>query len=71
MSFTEVMAELPALTVSEWQLLTRRTPDLDGPPLSNPDESRVEQRTEELRKNPAAAFPLNEMKARRRSRFVK
>ena len=71
MSFTEVLAELPALTVSERQLLVRRALDLDEPALSGKDEALVEKRLEDHRRNPGSAVPLEEMKTRLRSRFAK
>jgi putative addiction module component (TIGR02574 family) len=71
MSFTEVLAELPALTVSERQLLIRRALDLDDPALSAEDEAVVEQRLADHRQNPDSAVSLDEMKTRLRSRFGK
>lgn len=71
MSFTEVLAELPALTVSERQLLVRRALELDDPPLSPNDEALIEKRLEDHRRNPGSAIPLDEMKGRLRSRFAK
>ena len=71
MSFTEVLAQLPALTVSERQLLVRRALDLDEPALSVKDEAVVEKRLEDHRRNPGSAVPLEEMKVRLRSRSAK
>lgn len=71
MSFTEVLAELPALTVSERQLLIRRALDLDDPALPAEDEAVVEKRLAEHRQNPGSAVSLDEMKTRLRSRFGK
>jgi hypothetical protein len=68
MSFSEVLAELPALTASERQLLVRRALELDEPGLSGPELAMVEGRLEYLRSNPESAVPLEEMKARLRSR---
>lgn len=70
MSFAEVMAELPALSVSERQLLIRRALDLDEPGFSPEDESLVTQRLAEHRENPSSSVPLEEMKARIRSRLA-
>lgn len=69
MSFTEVLHELPALTVSERQLLVRRALELDETGLSAEDEAVVERRLAEHRRNPGSAVPLDEMKARLRARF--
>ena len=71
MSFTEVLAELPALTVAERQLLIRRALDLDDPARSAEDEAVVERRLAEHRQNPGSAVSLEEMKTRLRSRFGK
>jgi hypothetical protein len=71
MSFTEVLEELPELTVGERQLLVRRALELDEPPLSQADEAMVEERLAAHRKNPASSVPLDEMKNRLRSRFPK
>ena len=69
MSFTEVLRELPALTVSERQVLVRRALELDDAGLSAEDEAVVERRLAEHRRNPSSAVPLDEMKARLRARF--
>ena len=71
MSFNEVLAELPALTVAERQLLVRRTLDLDEPGLSREDEILVQSRLVEHHQNPASAVSLDDMKTRLRSRFAK
>jgi len=71
MSFTDVLQELPALTVSERQLLIRRALELDDAALSAEDEAVVEKRLADHHRNPSSAVPLDEMKARLRSRFGK
>ena len=71
MRFTDVLAELPALTVAERQLLVRRALELDEPALSAEDEALVEKRLADHRRNPESAVQLDEMKARLRSRFGK
>ena len=58
MSFTEVLHELPDLTVSERQLLVRRALELDDAGLSAEDEAVVERRLAEHRRNPGSAVPL-------------
>ncbi|MGA2657482.1 MAG: hypothetical protein ABSH34_08160 [Verrucomicrobiota bacterium] len=68
MSFSEVLAELPGLTVSERQMLVRRVLELDESALSGEDEAVVEERLADHRRNPASAVPLHEMKTRVRSR---
>src|SRR5580704_736609 len=67
MSFAEVLAELPSLTVAERQLLVRRALDLDEPALSAEAEAMLEKRLTEHRRNPESAVPLDEMKTRLRS----
>lgn len=69
MSFTDVLHELPALTVSERQLLVRRALELDDAGLAAEDEAIVERRLAEHRQNPGSAVPLDEMKVRLRARF--
>jgi len=71
MSFTEVLQELPALTVEQRQLLIRRALELDDRALSAEDEALVQQRLADHCKNPDSAVPLDEMKARLRSRRPK
>ena len=67
MSFTEVLEELPALTVQQRQLLIRRTLELDDPPLTRSEETLVENRLKAHRKRPGSSVPLDEMKRRLRS----
>jgi hypothetical protein len=71
MSFTEVLQELPVLTVAERQLLVRRALELDEAGLPAEDEAVVEQRLAEHRQDPGSAVSLDEMKARLRVRFGK
>jgi hypothetical protein len=59
---------LPALTVEQRQLLIRRALELDDRALSPEDEALVEKRLADHRKDPDSAVPLDEMKARLRSR---
>jgi len=71
MSFTEVLDELPALTVGQRQLIVRRALELDEPPLSPTDETLVNERLAAHRNNPDSAVPLDQMKSRLHSRFQK
>ena len=68
MSFPEVLAELPALSVAERQMVVRRALDLDDPGLSAEDEALVEERLAAHRRDPTSALSLEEMKARLRER---
>jgi hypothetical protein len=69
MSFSEVLAELPKLTVAERHLLMRRALELDEPELSAHHQSLVESRLADHLRNPKSGVPLKAMKARLRSRF--
>lgn len=69
MTFTDVLKELPALSVSERQLLVRRALELDDAGLSSEDENLVERRLADHRQNPDSAVPLDEMKSRLRARL--
>jgi uncharacterized protein Smg (DUF494 family) len=71
MSFTEVLQELPGLTLEQRQLLVRRALELDDPELSKADETLVENRLSALRDAPGSALSLDEMKGRLRSRHSK
>ena len=68
MSFNEVIAELPKLTIEERQILIRLALELDDPPLSAVDEELVEARLAEHHADPSSSVPLDELKARLRSR---
>lgn len=68
MSFNEVLAELPSLTVEQRQLLMRRALELDDLPLSPADEALVSERSADYHANPAAALTLEEMEKRLRAR---
>ena len=70
MSFSDVLAELPALTMAERQLLIRRAIELDEPELSPADEALVRQRLADHRRDPGTAVSLQEMKARVRAHFL-
>lgn len=69
MSFTDVLHELPTLTVSEQQLLVRRALELDDAGLSTAEEALVAHRLSEHQQNPGSSVPLDEMKSRLRVRF--
>ncbi len=71
MSFNEVLAELPFLSVPQRQLLVRRALELDDRGLAAEDEAIVEARLAEHRRDPQSAMSLEEMEQRLRSRFLK
>ncbi len=71
MSFTEVLNELPALSIEQRQLLITRALESDELPLSSEDEALIEERLTAHRRNPASSVPLAEMKARLENRFQK
>ena len=67
MSFTEVLAELPALTVAERQAVIRHALELDDPQLTAEEQALIKQRLTDHRRNPASAVGLDDMKKRLRS----
>jgi hypothetical protein len=69
MSFQEVLAELPSLTVEQRQLLMRRALELDDPALSPAVERLVEERRAEYSRNPSAALSLEEIESQFRAKF--
>jgi len=71
MSFNEVLAELPRLTLPQRQLLVRRAIELDDQGLSPEVEAVVESRLAQHRRDPHSAIPLEVMEQRLRSRFSK
>ena len=71
MSFNEVLAELPSLTLPQRQMLVRRAVELDDQGLEAEDEAVVEKRMAEHRSEPQSAESLEVMEKRLRSRFTK
>ena len=71
MSFNDVLAELPSLSVPQRQMLVRRALELDEQGLAPEDEAVVEERLAKGRREPLSAVPLEEMERRLRSRFAK
>ena len=71
MSFNEVVAELPSLTLAERQQLVLRALELDDAEIPAEDLALAEQRLAEGRANPGSAVPLDEMKTRLRTRFAR
>lgn len=69
MSFNEVLAELPLMSVPQRQLLVRRAVELDDQALAPEDEAVVEERLAEHRRDPQSAVSLEVMKKRLRPRF--
>ncbi|MEI6107628.1 MAG: hypothetical protein WCR49_11515 [Opitutae bacterium] len=67
MSFQELLAELPSLTVEQRQLLMRKTAELDEAILSPAEERLVEERRAEYRRDPASGVSLDEMEKRLRA----
>jgi hypothetical protein len=62
MSFTQMLEELPSLTLEQRQLVIRRALELDEPSLSEADEALVESRLAEHRNNPDSALTFDEVK---------
>lgn len=71
MSFQEVLAELPSMTVEQRQLLMRRALELDDSAMSPAEEQLIEERREEYRRDPSSALSLDEMGKRLRARLVR
>jgi hypothetical protein len=71
MSFTEMLAELPALSIAERQAVIRRALELDDPGLSSADELLIERRLSDHRRDPKSAISLDDMKDRFRDRRAK
>jgi hypothetical protein len=68
MSFKDVLACLPDLTLTERQTLIRQALELDESGLSAEDEALFEKRLADLRRDPASAVSAAEMKRRLRQR---
>ncbi len=68
MSFDKVIEELPTLTFEQRQLLIRKAIELDDPPLSEEDKALIHARLAAHRADPDSSLPLDEMKARLRTR---
>ena len=68
MSFKEVLAQWPEMSVSERQTWIRRARELDDPGLSREDEAVVEERLAAHRREPGSAVSIEEMEARVRGR---
>lgn len=71
MSFNEVVAELPALTLAERQQLVLRALELDDAEIPAEDLAVAEKRLADGRANPGSAVPLEEIKTRLRTRFAR
>ncbi|ATC64537.1 hypothetical protein CMV30_11550 [Nibricoccus aquaticus] len=70
MSFNDVLAELPALTLEQRQLLIRMAVELDDAPLSVEESALVERRLTGHRNDPASSVALDAMKEKLRGRFA-
>jgi Arc/MetJ-type ribon-helix-helix transcriptional regulator len=70
MSFTEVMAELPSLSLAERHLLIRRALELDETELSDDEVTLVDERLAGHHQNPSSSLSLEEMKARVQRRLA-
>lgn len=68
MSFSEVLAELPTLSVAERQAVVQRAIELDDCGLSPEQDALIDQRLAEHRSDPSTAISMEEMKKRLRSR---
>lgn len=64
MSFSELLQELPKLTVDQRHALVRQALEFDDPALSDEDALLVEVRLAAHRHNPSSSVALSEMKDR-------
>lgn len=71
MSFTELLDELPGLTVAQRQVLVRRALELDDVALSPEEEALVNERLAAHRRDPKSSVELEEMKNRLRAKVRK
>ena len=75
MSFQELLAELPSLSVEQRDLLRVRLAELagedwmDADELSAEDKALIEARIAEHERNPAAAIPWEVMEAKLKTRY--
>ncbi len=69
MSLSQILAELPAFTVAERQLLVRRAIELDDPPLTASDEDLIRSRLADHERDPSAAVSFEAMKEKLRTAF--
>ncbi len=69
MSFQELLAELPSLTVEQRQMLVRRMVELDNSALAPAEEKLVEERRAEYLRNPSSGLSLEEIEAQLRAKF--
>jgi hypothetical protein len=75
MSFQELLAELPALTVEQRDLLRVRLAELAGEEwmdegeLSPAEKALIEERIAECERNPAAAVSWEVMEAKLKARY--
>ena len=70
MSFNEILAELPALSVAERQLLVRRALELDDA-MSDQDEELVESRLAAHRADPSSALSFDQITENLRTKLAK
>lgn len=70
MSFNEILAELPTLSVAERQLLVRRAMELDDA-MSDQDEELVESRLAAHRADPSSALSFEQITENLRSKLAK
>lgn len=61
MSFQELLAELPALTPEQRQLLVRRMVELDNAALATVEAARVKERRADYLRNPSAGLSVEEI----------
>lgn len=69
MSFQELLAELPKLTIEQRQLLIQQAVELDDAALSPAEERLVEERLAEYRKNPDTGISWEKVESHLRAKL--
>jgi hypothetical protein len=69
MSFNDLLAELPTLSLAQRQMVIRRALELEDAGLSPEEEALVEQRLANHGRDPGSGLSLEQMSVRIRSRF--
>jgi len=69
MSFAEILDEIPRLSFAERQELVRHAIALDDSDLTAEDDSLLDARMADFRRNPDAGIPLEELRSHIKQRL--
>jgi uncharacterized protein Smg (DUF494 family) len=61
MSFTEMLDQLPALTLEQRQELVARVMEMDEPPLTPEQEKIIQERLASFHRNPESGISLEDL----------